>query len=124
MADRPLLQAALSNLLQKAFKFSQANTTVTLRACSDDGYVLIDVQDHCGGLPQGGAERMFTPFTQRSEDKSGLGLGLSIARHTVEAQGGTLSVRDLPGIGCVFTIRLPHHGVLPTVDRRGLMPAG
>lgn len=119
MADRPLLQAALSNLLQNAFKFSEPNTTVSLRAYAEENYVLIDVLDHCGGLPRGGAERMFTPFTQRSQDKSGLGLGLSIARHTVEAQGGTLSVRDVPGTGCAFTIRLPQLGELPPVDRRG-----
>jgi signal transduction histidine kinase len=118
MADRPLLQAALANLLQNAFKFSQPNTKVLLSVHAEESYVLIDVQDHCGGLPRGGAEQMFTPFTQRSGDKSGLGLGLSIARHTVEAQGGTLSVRDIPGSGCVFTIRLPRHGSSASKDRR------
>ena len=69
--------------------------------------VLIEVEDQCGGLPPGSAEKMFTPFTQRSDDKSGLGLGLSIARQSIEEDGGTLSVRDLPGSGCVFTISLP-----------------
>jgi signal transduction histidine kinase len=43
---------------------------------------------------------------QIGSDKSGLGLGLSIARRNVEADGGVLSVRDLPGVGCVFTIKL------------------
>jgi signal transduction histidine kinase len=38
-----------------------------------------------------------------------LGLGLSIARQSVEAFGGTLTVRDLPGTGCVFTINLRRH---------------
>ena len=50
---------------------------------------------------------MFLPFTQGSADKSGLGLGLSIARRVIEANQGTLSVRDQPGSGCVFTIDLP-----------------
>jgi C4-dicarboxylate-specific signal transduction histidine kinase len=54
---------------------------------------------------------MFTPFKQRSDDKSGLGLGLSIARHSIEADGGTLSVRDVPGAGCVFAMSLPRHVV-------------
>ena len=49
---------------------------------------------------------MFLPFTQGSADKSGLGLGLSIAQRVVEANQGTLSVRDQPGSGCVFTIDL------------------
>jgi signal transduction histidine kinase len=50
---------------------------------------------------------MFTPFTQRSTDRSGLGLGLSIARRNVEADGGTLTVKDNPGAGCVLTMNLP-----------------
>ena len=69
--------------------------------------ILIDVKDRCGGLPPGDAERMFLPFTQNNQDKSGLGLGLSIARRSVELNGGVLSVRNLPGTGCVFTISLP-----------------
>jgi signal transduction histidine kinase len=47
------------------------------------------------------------PFIQGSEDMGGLGLGLSIARQNVEADGGSLSVRDVPRIGCVFTMSLP-----------------
>jgi signal transduction histidine kinase len=50
---------------------------------------------------------MFLPFTQNGADKSGVGLGLSICRRSVEANNGVLSVRDLPGSGCVFTIDLP-----------------
>jgi signal transduction histidine kinase len=68
-------------------------------------------KDNCGGLPPGNAEKMFTPFTQRSDDRTGMGLGLSIARKSVEADGGTLSVRDLPGKGCIFTIDLPRYSL-------------
>jgi signal transduction histidine kinase len=50
---------------------------------------------------------MFAPFIQRGADRSGLGLGLAIARESVEADFGTLSVQDMPGVGCVFTIALP-----------------
>jgi len=110
-ANRGLLLAALANLLQNAFKFTHAHTEVTLKAYAFGNDVLIEVRDTCGGLPVGIAEKMFTPFSQRSEDKSGLGLGLSIARQSVEADGGTLSVRDMPGTGCVFTIALPRHSL-------------
>ena len=109
--QRELLLAALVNLLQNAFKFTRPQTEVALNAyAGDGGAVFIDVEDHCGGLAPGAAELMFRPFTRRNEDKSGLGLGLSIARENVEAAGGTLSVRDMPGTGCVFTIRLRRHG--------------
>jgi signal transduction histidine kinase len=105
--NRSLLLAALANLLQNAFKFTHDHTQVSLVAFASARHVLIEVSDHCGGLPQGRAERMFTPFHQRSDDRSGLGLGLSIARQSIEADAGVLSVRDMPGVGCVFTIRLP-----------------
>lgn len=110
-ADRDLLLSAVGNLLQNAFKFTRPNTEVTLNAYATGDRILIDVKDNCGGLPPGDAEKMFDPFTQRSEDKSGVGLGLSIAKRGVEANGGILSVRDLPGIGCVFTIDLLRHAI-------------
>jgi signal transduction histidine kinase len=106
-ANRELLQAALANLLQNAFKFTHPHSEVTLRAYALGNHIIIEVEDHCGGLAAGKAEKMFMPFHQRSEDKSGLGLGLSIARKSIEQDLGTLNVRDLPGTGCVFEIRLP-----------------
>jgi len=105
--NRDLMLAALMNLLHNAFKFTHPHTEVALMAHALAGRILIDVKDHCGGLPPGNTEKMFTPFTQRSSDRTGMGLGLSIARKSVEADGGTLSVRDVPGTGCVFTIDLP-----------------
>lgn len=109
--DRDLLLAAAGNLLQNAFKFSHSHSEVTLNAYAAADRVLIDVEDQCGGLPPGDAEKMFLPFTQGAEDRSGLGLGLSISRRSIEANGGVLSVRNVPGTGCVFTIDLPRHSV-------------
>jgi signal transduction histidine kinase len=106
-ADRALLISAVSNLLHNAFKFTVPHSEVSLRAYGIADRVRIDVEDHCGGLPPGIADSIFVPFTQGSADKSGLGLGLSIAQRVVEANQGTLSVRDQPGSGCVFTIDLP-----------------
>ncbi|QIE27965.1 Adaptive-response sensory-kinase SasA (plasmid) [Caballeronia sp. SBC1] len=111
VGDRDLLYAAVGNLLQNAFKFTRAHTEVTLNVYAMADRVLIDVKDHCGGLPVGSVEHMFRPFTQHSADKSGLGLGLSIARKSVESYGGTLSVSDVPGIGCVFTVSLPRYSM-------------
>jgi signal transduction histidine kinase len=113
--DRDLLLAAVGNLLQNAFKFTHPHSEVTLNAYALAGRILIDVQDHCGGLPPGSAESLFVPFVQGAEDRSGLGLGLSIARRSVEANGGVLSVRNLPGSGCVFTISLLRHSLVEGV---------
>jgi signal transduction histidine kinase len=107
-ARREPLLAALVNLLGNGFKFTTPHTEVTLGAhAAGSGTVAIEVADRCGGLPPGAVEHMFKPFSQANADRSGLGLGLVIARRAVEAEGGALTVRDVPGIGCVFTITLP-----------------
>jgi len=108
-ADRDLLSSSLGNLLQNAFKFTHPHSEVTLNAYAIADRILIDVKDHCGGLSAGNTERMFLPFTQSGDDKTGLGLGLPIARRGVELNGGQLTARDVPGIGCIFTINLPRH---------------
>lgn len=107
--DRDLLSAAVGNLLQNAFKFSPPRGEVTLSAYAAADRILIDVEDSCGGLPEGDAESMFEPFTQTAADRTGAGLGLSISRRSVEANAGCLSVRNMSGTGCVFTIDLPRH---------------
>ena len=110
--DREMLFSSIGNLLQNAFKFTHLLTEVSLSAYAVADRIRIDVADHCGGLPTGTADNVFPPFKQRSADKSGMGLGLSICRRGVEANSGTLRVRDIPDTGCVFTIDLPRH-ILP-----------
>ena len=109
-ADRQMLSSAVANLLQNAFKFTRPGRHVSLRAYAAADRVVIEVQDECGGLPHGTVEKLFRPFEQRGADRSGLGLGLSITQRSVEATGGTVRVRDLPGSGCVFMIDLPACG--------------
>ena len=106
-ADPRLLHSALSNLLQNALKFSQPNTEIHVRAQRDEGQILIEIEDTCGGLPPGRAEDLFRPLVQRGKDQTGFGLGLAISRQAAQAHNGTLRVRDLPGKGCVFTLELP-----------------
>jgi hypothetical protein len=111
--DRQLLAAAMANLLQNAFKFTRAQGHVSLRTSATKGRVSIEVEDQCGGLPEGRVEDLFRGFEQHGSDRTGIGLGLSISRKSVEAEGGQLRVRDLPGIGCVFAIDLPRAAPLP-----------
>ncbi len=106
-ADRQMLGSAVANLLQNAFKFSRPNGLVVLMAHTDEDRVLIEIADECGGLAPGMIETIFHPFKQMSGDRTGLGLGLSISLRSIEANGGKLRVRDIPGTGCVFTIDLP-----------------
>lgn len=105
--DRVLFAAAVSNLLNNAFKFTRPRSHVSLKTRITVDRVLIDIEDECGGLPAGKAEALFRPFVQGGADRTGLGLGLSISRKSVEGDGGELRVRDIPGVGCVFTIDMP-----------------
>jgi signal transduction histidine kinase len=103
--DRLILGSVLTNLLQNAIKFTPEKGEVVLRVRQADGRVLLEIEDQCGGLQPG--KDVFKPFDPLRTDGSGLGLGLSVARDGVEASGGKLHVRDLPGHGCIFTIDLP-----------------
>ena len=108
-ADQDLLLSAVGNLLQNAFKFGAPNGTVVLRAYAIGERIRIEVEDNGAGLSPEAADDLFLPFTQGGSNKTGVCLGLSIARRSVEANDGTLSVESAPGHGCVFIIDLPRH---------------
>jgi hypothetical protein len=107
-ADPQLLASAVMNLLNNAFKFTHTGGRVVLRALRDDRCVHIEVEDECGGIPDG-AQEPFKAFAdrRRAVDRTGLGLGLSIARKAVRMHGGDIHFRNLPGKGCVFVIEVP-----------------
>jgi signal transduction histidine kinase len=113
-ADRQILAAAVANLLQNALKFTRPHSRVSLRAITSATRVLIEVEDECGGLPEGAPTNLLKPFVQVGRDRSGLGLGLSICAKAVHAIAGELRITDLPGKGCVFTIDLPKQPPPPT----------
>jgi signal transduction histidine kinase len=104
--DRQIVTAAISNLLQNAFKFTRPGSTVVLRTSASESRVFIEVEDECGGLGLADPESLLHPFVQRGADRSGLGLGLSICVKAMQASGGELRIRDLPGKGCSFTLSL------------------
>jgi signal transduction histidine kinase len=104
--DRQILAAAVANLLQNAFKFTHAGGHVVVRTHADADRAFIAIEDECGGLTAR-PEDLFAPFEQRTKDRSGPGLGLAIARQGVNANGGEISVRNIAGRGCIFTVELP-----------------
>jgi len=117
--DRQILVAAVSNLLQNAFKFTRKGGTVSLTTQVTPLRVLFEIQDECGGLPPGKIEELFAPYSQRGKDRTGLGLGLPIALKAAKANHGEISVRDIPGKGCVFTLNLPKKPPAPFSVVRG-----
>lgn len=104
--DTLIVNSIVVNLVQNACKFTPRGGRVTVDTRVVGSHVFIDVADQCGGLPPGKADELFRPFEQKSANRSGLGLGLAISRRGARALGGDISVTDLPGIGCVFTVAL------------------
>jgi signal transduction histidine kinase len=106
-ADRDLLASAVTNLLNNAFKFTLPGGRVILRTHREHNSLVIEVEDGCGGLSQAAGDLFKPSDDKRTQDRTGLGLGLSIARKIARAHGGDISVGDLPGHGCSFAIRIP-----------------
>ena len=105
--DRRALGSALSNLLRNAVKFTRQGGAIHLRAKASKEAVVIEVEDSCGGLPEGSVQKLFDPYVQLGADRTGFGLGLAIAEQAAQAHGGALRVHDLPGRGCVFVLDVP-----------------
>jgi signal transduction histidine kinase len=106
-ADAQLMTSAVMNLVQNALKSTLAGGRVALRARQDDARVRIEIEDECGGLPPDAIDP-FLPFGERrGRDRSGLGLGLSIARKAARAHGGDIHIRNVPNKGCVFVVDIP-----------------
>ena len=107
-ADRRLLVHALVNLLKNALEASASAPTgprIALAAAADGPRVRLSVLDNGPGVPADLRARLFEPGT--STKGPGRGRGLAIARDSIRAQGGTLSVADRPDGGASFVIDLP-----------------
>jgi signal transduction histidine kinase len=109
-ADPQLLASAVMNLLANAFKYTHAGGHVVLRTLHENGRVLFEVEDECGGIPDGSDDPFKAFAARRQKDRTGLGLGLSIARKAVRMHGGDIYFRNLPGKGCVFVVDVPFAG--------------
>ncbi|QFZ21801.1 GAF domain-containing sensor histidine kinase [Saccharothrix syringae] len=111
-ADR--LVQVVTNLLANAVAVSPPGEPVRV-ACGAAGEVTarVCVSDRGGGVPADQLDRIFEPFVQLRP--GGAGLGLAITRGIVEAHGGSVGVRSVPGGGSTFTATLPVAG--PEVDR-------
>jgi PAS domain S-box-containing protein len=108
--DRGRIQQVLSNLIDNAIKYSPANGCITLRACFDNSWLQIEVQDTGIGISEEKQKNLFQPYKRFNADRpqvSGLGLGLSLAKTLVELHGGSITFWSRKGIGSSFTINLP-----------------
>jgi heavy metal sensor kinase len=107
VADRVVLRQALINLVDNAIKFTPAGGDVSIQLSASDGIAIVDVSDTGSGITAEARERIFDRF-YRGDDEAvpGSGLGLSIAKSAVEANGGDLTVARSGPQGTTFRITL------------------
>jgi signal transduction histidine kinase len=114
-ADRARVREIILNLVDNAVKYTPEGGRVSLSAAAHNGVVDVSVADTGVGIPPDAGERVFEPFfrvkgTKAQRGESSSGLGLSLARRLVEAQGGTIRYESTPGRGTTFTFTLPTAG--------------
>lgn len=101
------------NIIMNAIKFNdKAAKTVEVKGRVEDGkFVAVEIIDNGPGIPPEEHKRIFQTFTQIDEFATGqiegIGLGLAVAKHIIELQGGKISVESALGKGSKFTVFLP-----------------
>ncbi|MGW1211581.1 ATP-binding protein [Streptomyces sp. NPDC002499] len=109
LADPPLLERVIANLAGNAARHTPPGTPVLVTASALAGRVELRVVDRGPGLPAAGRDRLFEPFQRLgdTDNTTGLGLGLALARGLTEAMNGTLTPEDTPGGGLTMVVSLP-----------------
>jgi len=105
--DPVLLDQALGNLIDNVVTHTPPRTSLVVAARVEGSELRMIVADDGPGIPVEARARVFERFERIGTDGEGAGLGLTIARAAVEAQGGTLSSEDNPGGGARFVLVLP-----------------
>ncbi len=110
-AEPDLLQQAIRNILNNAFKYTPVGGNIYLRLFIQSGRVIIQVEDNGIGIPSADLPHIFSRFyrvdTVRSRETGGFGLGLAIALQIVEAHKGQITAYSIPAQGSTFQIQLP-----------------
>jgi signal transduction histidine kinase/ActR/RegA family two-component response regulator len=118
LGDETRLQQVIWNLLSNAAKFTPARGQIRIALCRHEAGIEISVSDNGEGIDTEFLPYVFDRFRQAdagiSRLRGGLGLGLAISRHLVELHGGTIFVESPgPGLGAIFTLRLPSAHLRP-----------
>jgi signal transduction histidine kinase len=113
--DKDAISQVLLNLLNNAVKFSDEEKYILVKVCRDLTSALILILDHGVGIPKDELKKIFDKFYRvsaaRTKETRGSGLGLTLAKHIVEAHGGTIEVESEVGKGSKFTVRIPLFGI-------------
>lgn len=113
-ADRLKIKQVLVNLVVNAIKYGRENGEITCGLYDMDENILVEISDNGEGIPESSLPRLFERFYRveksRTREAGGSGLGLSIAKHIVEAHGQMIRVRSQLGEGTTFGFTLAKAG--------------
>jgi len=113
--DLNLTRELFENLISNALKYGRDGGTITLRAERVNAFVRFVVRNEGEGIPPDKMDALFRKFSRLSDGmpsrEKGTGLGLFIARHIVEAHGGTIEARSEPGQWAEMVFTLPSYDV-------------
>jgi signal transduction histidine kinase len=105
------LLSVFGNLLSNAIRYTPGGGSVAVSQGSDEAFAWVRVQDTGIGMPADVQPRIFDKFYRgpqaRAVESQGLGLGLALVHHFVEAHDGRLEVDSQDGVGSTFTVWLP-----------------
>jgi two-component system, OmpR family, sensor histidine kinase KdpD len=110
-ADRQLLDLALTQLLDNAFKYSLPGSAISVSVQVEEDFITTSVENEGSSIALDEQDRIFERFYRGARVRnliSGTGLGLYVARKIAAAHGGSLDlIKDAPGKGVVFCLKLP-----------------
>lgn len=109
--DKHRLLIVLNNLFSNALKYqdtAKSEIEVKLNIVSDDQKAIITLQDNGIGIAPEHQDKVFDMFFRASSISTGSGLGLYIARETIEKLFGNISFTSIPGVGTTFKVKIPN----------------
>ncbi|MFA5309358.1 MAG: ATP-binding protein [Dehalococcoidales bacterium] len=109
LIDSTRLERVIYNLVENAFKYSPRDSEVKVSARQEKDNLLISVSDRGKGMSPEDIKKLFEPFERANATRGtrGMGLGLLVCKHLVEAHGGKIWVESAPGAGTTFLFTIP-----------------
>ena len=109
LADKGRVRQVITNLVHNAIKFTPAGGRITITSRALEGSVVVHIADTGIGIPEEDLPRVFERFYKGDKARAGggTGMGLAIAKHVIQAHGGTIWVRSEEGKGSTFAFSLP-----------------
>jgi two-component system phosphate regulon sensor histidine kinase PhoR len=109
--DKDAVKQALTNLIDNAIKYSSDEKDIVIQIVEKEKQVEIKVKDKGIGIPSKEIEKIFKPFYRHAEasrhNPKGVGLGLKIVKHIMEAHKGEVKVESQPNKGSTFSLIFP-----------------